>query len=440
MKKLVFASAMVLAGMSLATAAQLKAQDKVTIKDPAEFNAYQMASSQSDPKAKASAIEGFLTAYPQSVVKTMVLGDLLDAYTQSGDQVHELSAAKRLLEVDPANLKALYWAVVLEKAQCAKTSDASVCDDLAALAQKGLAVNKPADVADADWKTQSVTLFTTFHSALAVADIIGKKDVKSAIQEYRAELALYPVEKTTSGPALVDTLQLAEAYAKPDARDQVLAVWFYARAWNFAPAAYKAQIEPKLEYWYKRYHGKLDGGLDDIKAASAKSLFKPDDLQVKAAPTPAEIAHDALTSGDPAKLGLEDREYILANGAQADVDAIWNLMKGQVTPIPGIVIEASASVIKVAVTQDAKDNKAADFIVNLKAPLADKDVPAVGAEFKLQPAAELDGTIDSFTPVAATATRAATAQIVVNAGFIQEEKKKAAPAAHKPAAAHHTAK
>lgn len=438
MKKLVFASVMVLAGMSLATAAQLKAQDNITIKDPAEFNAYQAASSQTDAKAKASAIEGFLTAYPQSVVKKSVLSDLIDAYMQAGDQEHELSAAKRLLEIDPANLKALYWGVALEKMQCAKSSDAAVCGDLAALAQKGLAVNKPADVSDADWKNQSITLFTSFHSALAVADIVGKKDVKSAIQEYRSELALFPAEKTTSGPALSDTLMLAEAYAKPDARDMVQAVWFYARAWNFAPANYKAQIEPKMEYWYKRYHGKMDSGLDDIKAAAAKSLFKPDDLQVKAAPTPSELAHDALTGSDPKNLSLEDKEFILANGVQADVDTIWNLMKGQTTAIPGIVIEASATVIKVAVTPDAKENKSADFIVNLKTPLPEKEIPAAGTEFKTQPAAELDGTIDSFTPVAATATRAATAQIVVNDGFVQAEKKaKAAPAAHKPAAAHH---
>ena len=42
-------------------------------------------------------------------------------------------------------------------------------------------------------------------------------------------------------------------------RDEIKAVWFYARAWDFAPPNFKAQIEPLLEYWYKRYHGTLDG-------------------------------------------------------------------------------------------------------------------------------------------------------------------------------------
>jgi hypothetical protein len=436
MKKLVFASAMVLMGLSLVVAPKLKAQnnDQITIKDPGEYNAYQVASTQTDPKSQASALEGFLTAYPQSVVKKSVLGDLIKAYLATGDLEHALSASSRLLQVDPANLQAIYTSVVIKKIQCSKTSDAQTCDDMGALAQKGLASQKSADLSDADWQKT----IRAFHSALALDYLVGKKDVKAAINEYRTELMLFPLAETTSGPGLVDTLQLAEAYAKPDARDMVLAVWFYARAWNFAPPAYKAQIEPKLEYWYKRYHGKLDSGLDDIKLAASKSLFKPDDVVVKAAPTPAEIAHEALTGGDPNKLNLEDKEYILANGVKEDVDKIWSLIKGQTTAVPGIVIEASTTVIKVAVTDAAKEAKTADFIVNLKKPLEEKDVPAVGSEFKSLTAgtAELDATIDSFTPVPATATTAATAQIIAIDGFIQEKKKAAAPTAKKPAAAH----
>src|ERR1035441_8284177 len=102
---------------------------------------------------------------------------------------------------------------------------------------------------------------------------------------------MYPPEATKTGPGLVDTLQMAEAYVKQElvdaqaqreaeakaqaaptdaalaaaakaAKDQagsdfVQAIWFYARAWNFAPPAFKGQIEPKLEYYYKKYHGDL---------------------------------------------------------------------------------------------------------------------------------------------------------------------------------------
>jgi hypothetical protein len=91
------------------------------------------------------------------------------------------------------------------------------------------------------------------------------------------------------------------------------------------------------------------------------------------------------------------------------------------------------------VTDDAKQAKTADFIVNLKEPLADKDIPAAGTEYGLQSKgqSELDGTYDSYTQIPATDTVPQSVQIVLREGFIQE-KKKAAPV-HKPTPAHHAA-
>jgi hypothetical protein len=68
----------------------------------------------------------------------------------------------------------------------------------------------------------------------------------------------------------------------------------------------------------------------------------------------------------------------------------------------------------------------ADFIVNLKKPLTDKEIPAVGFAYKIPPGTALVGTYDTFTQVPATATLAQTAQIVLRDGEIQLEKKKPA--------------
>lgn len=437
MKKFVFASVMALASVGLVLTPALHAQQSGTIqiKDPAEYNAYQMATTQSSPAAKVAALESFLTTYPQSVVKEYVLSDLMDDYQRMGDADKTLSAASRLLQVDPGNLKALFISVYIKKNQCGKTSDAQTCDDAAALARKGLALQKPANMADDEWKKQTGAVFPIFHSAIALDDVLSKKDVKAAISEYRTELMLYPPEATQSGNGLVDTLQLAEAYTKPEGKDLVQAVWFYARAWNFAPPAYKAQIEPKLEYYYKKYHGDLTG-LDAIKSQAAASVFPPGTYTITPAATPAEIAHKVVVeTPDLTTLNLNDKEFILASGAKDDADKLWGVMKDQITPVPGIVISADANTIKLAVSQDAKDAKIADFIVNLKKPLADKDIPQPGFEFGLQPATELDGTYDSYTQVPATATLAQTAQIVLRDGFIQPEKKKE-PVRRKPSAAH----
>ncbi|MGA7343638.1 MAG: hypothetical protein WBE72_12905 [Terracidiphilus sp.] len=534
MKKLVFASAIALAGVSLVYAPALRAQasDSGQISLPPEqFNAYQNAATQTDPTAKAAALESFLQTYPQTPVKNTVLDQLIDTYQGLNQPDKALSAASRLLQVDPNNMKAIFISVYIKKGQCQKSvdpqsgvsNDPQTCDDAATLAQKGLTAPKPAGTSADDWKKMTSATYPAFDSAIALddeaskKDANGKMDMKDAIAEYRDELMLYPPDATKQvGPGLADTLQLAEAYAKPEARDEVLAIWFYARAWNFAPPAYKAQIEPKLEYWYKRFHGGLDG-LDAVKTAAAQTLFPPADFTVKPAPTPPEIVHNVLaTTPDLTKLNLEDKEFILANGSKDDAQQLWAVLQNQVTPVPGIVISDPATVLKVsvttvreikpkdyvvklttpvdcsavpepptdlhvkdaqayilangvkadtdamgddltaepahirkiviepaitavnvAVTQDAKDNKTADFVVNLKDPESCKDAPAAGFELKLQPAEELDGTYSNFTPVAATATRLATAQIVLSDGFLQLEKK-AAPVVHrKPAAGHH---
>ncbi len=46
-------------------------------------------------------------------------------------------------------------------------------------------------------------------------------------------------------------------------------------------------------------------------------------------------------------LNLGDKEFVLAAGTKEDADKIWAVLKDQATPVPGTVIEAPASAIKV---------------------------------------------------------------------------------------------
>ena len=172
---------------------------QITIKDPAEYNAYQMFSTQTDPKAKAAAGDSFLAKYPQSVVKKAVLDSLLDAYQQTGDSAKVLDTATSLLQVDPNNMKAILYSVMIKKQQCGQKSDAATCDDAAGLAQKGLQVTKPAETADPDWQKMTAVAYPIFHSAVALDNALSKKDFKGAQAEYTAELQLYTDDQSKSG-------------------------------------------------------------------------------------------------------------------------------------------------------------------------------------------------------------------------------------------------
>ncbi len=142
----------------------------------------------------------------------------------------------------------------------------------------------------------------------------------------------------------------------------------------------------------------------------------------------------------PSELKIKDaQDYILANGVKADTDAMGDALTDSPAHLHKITIDPSVTVINVAVTQDAKDNHVADFTVNLKDPVSCKEAPAAGSILGLQPnALELDATYDTYTHVAAAGTTAASAQIVLSGGFLQQPKK-AAPVHHpvKPAAGHH---
>jgi hypothetical protein len=396
-----------------------------TIKDPAEYNAYANATSQSTPQAKAQAIEAFLQQYPNSVAKTTLLIELMDDY-KSFDAAKTLDAAKRLVQLDPNNLRALTFVVYLEHQQA--NGNQAQLDQAAADANKGLNATKGACDSQADYDKVKDTATPIFYSAIG-ADDVAKKDYKGAIDAYTKELQSYKdPTQTTVVPGLLDTYYLGQAYLQEDPKDLKNAVWFLTRAAQFSKPPYQAQIETAAEYWYKKYHcAQNDGacqahpdGLQAIQqlAATPANVFPPSGYNPTPAPpppSPAELAHQAIvgTTGcatvtpappvptaagaaptaapaaaaapaasqdctDALKkgLGLSDEEFILANGDPADQQLIWSIMNGVTAQVPGLVVSATADQVQMAVTPDNQQSNKADFTVNMKTPL--KDVPKQG--------------------------------------------------------------
>jgi hypothetical protein len=370
------------------------AADQITIKDPAEYNAYTNAVGQSTPAAKAQAIEAFLTQYPNTVVKQQMLEMLVGSYQQAGDTAKTLDASRRLLQVDPSNLRALTFIVYVEKSQAAQSNppDQAKLDDAASLAQKGLASSKPEKMSDADYQKLEGIAKPIFNSTIG-ADDVAKKDYKGAIDAYQADLKSYTdPAQTQTGPGLVDTYYLGTAYTQEDPKDLVNAIWYLTRAAQYAKPPFQANIEQAAEYWYKKYHGDLTG-FDAIKTMTQTSVMPPDSYKPVPAPpppSPQDLAHQAVTSTpDLTKMALSDKEFVLANGTPEDAEKVWAVLKGQTFAIPGKVVTATADSVQLAVSEDAKQSNKADFTINMKTPL--KTTPAVGSDVTY------NATFDSYT-------------------------------------------
>jgi hypothetical protein len=403
MKKVVFASMLALATTTLGSAPMLIAQDnaqagQITIKDPAEYNEYTNAVGQSTPAAKAAAIEAFLQKYPNSVVKNDLLEMLMATYQAAGDQDKTLATAQRLLQADPNNLRALFMTAFINKtkATAAMQSNPSAAgpllDDGAAAAQKGLNAPKPANMSDADFQKLKAATTPIFYEVIALS-AQNKKDMAAAVQNFTSDLKSYSdPAQTTSGLGLNDTYLLGQAYAQQNPPDLKNAAWFLTRAALFAPPQAKPQIQSAAEYFYKKYHGSMDG-YPQVQALAQNNLFPPAEYNPTPAPpppSPADLAAQTVASTPDLKtLSLSDREFILFNGKPEDAQKVWDVMKGQRVEVPGKVVSASPTQVQLAVTEDNQASNKADFTINMKAPL--KTPPTVGSN------ATFDATFDSYT-------------------------------------------
>ncbi len=138
---------------------------QLSIQDPTEYNAYTVAVSQADGPAKAVAIEDFLAHYPNSSAKESLLETLLGEYVQANNAGQALSAARRLVQVDPNNVRGLYVLVWIESADAGHSLP--YIADAAEKARVGLNAPKPPCMSDADFQALMKSATPTFNRAIA---------------------------------------------------------------------------------------------------------------------------------------------------------------------------------------------------------------------------------------------------------------------------------
>src|SRR5436305_1590974 len=367
-----------------------------TIKDPAEYNAYVNAVQQQDPNGKVSALEAFLTQYPNSVMKPSALELLMGTYQQTNNQAKVVDTAKRLLAADPNNLRALALLTYLSR-QGLMNGDASKLSDLQTYCSKGLeavkANQKPTGMKDEDFEKLKKDTSLIFNGGCGFA-ALQSKDYQHAQEYLKAAVDQEPND-------LQNVYPLATAYNSAKHTDSLNAIFYLARAASLAPAgsAAQQQIQAYGHAVYKNYHGS-DEGWNDILAAAKSATSPPPDWGTKITkyvpPTPAQQAHDIVKDKTPdqiKQLSFGEWELVLSAGTPEDQAKVWDVIKNVPLQMEGNVIEATSKTeLHIAASADDIEAKRADITLNMSGPIPALRMPKTGDTF------DFEGTPNAYTP------------------------------------------
>ncbi len=359
-------------------------QQKKEIKDPAEYNAYVGAVQQQDPTAKISGLEAFLTQYPNSVMKEDALEILMGTYQQKGDVAKMGDAAKRLLAVNPNNVRAL----ALSTFVATQTQNFA---DGKQYGEKGLqALNtftKPDNMSEADFNTLKQQLGGIFHRGVGLA-ALNDKDFANAVTHLRAAAESAPNDVTVIYP-------LSSAYLKQNPPDHVNGLWFTARAANLAPTPQgQQQIEKYGASQYRKYHGS-DQGWSDLMAQGKNTPFPPPGFTITqyVPPTPAEQAAELVKTKKVEEMSFAEWELVLSEGKPEDAEKVWSVLKGKpLQMVAQVITVVSPTNLKLAGSSDDIEAKRADIDLTMTAPIPARLLPKEGADF------QFEGTPVSYEP------------------------------------------
>ncbi|HWY67099.1 MAG TPA: hypothetical protein VNX88_00465 [Terriglobales bacterium] len=400
-----------------------------TIKDPAEYNAYMSAISNNDPNAKAQSLEAFLQQYPNTVVKEETLEQLMGSYQAANNAAKTTDAANRLLQANPNNVRALALLTYLTRAQCGQQTSPQaaqqLCGQAAQYAQRGLqaadSMPHPAGVSDADFAKLQNGVKVIFNGAIGM-DAVQRKDYPTAQKALSAAISV-----PENANNLQDVYPLATAYLQANPPDSVTGLFYAARAVDLAqgnPAA-QQQIEKFAQYYYKKYHGSLDGW-DEVKQKALNSPAPPPGFTITPAPpqpTPCEFADTIMKQNpDVSQMAYGDWLFVLGSGNEKDAQQVWAFLNGKGIPVSSPdhaakVISATPDELQLATTDDNIHDGKADVTLRMATPLPAAQVPQPGTLLQ----GKWVGKATSYTPLPPAANQGSTGQQSATSGQPQNQ-------------------
>jgi len=364
---------------------------KKEIKDPAEYNSYMAAINSQDPNAKVSALEGFLTQYPNSVMKEDTLELLMRTYQQLNNIPKTMETANRVLQANPKNVTALALLSYLHRLLAQGGQDAANnLTKSAQYAEQGLTAlqtyQKPEGMADLDFAKLKDQLAGIFNASIGIAALQGNDFAK-------AQTALQS-SATANAKDFSIIYPLALSYLNAPQPEYLKGLWYIARAANLAPTPqYKQQIGEFGRRKYIKFHGG-DDGWPDVLAQAQTQEVPPATFAIKPAPTLPEQAAKMCAEKTAAQMSFDEIQFVLTSGNQQCADQVWGQIKDKPLAMVGNVVAATPTELQIAGTYDdinATPPKA-DITVTMAGEMTAKQMPKPGAQQAFQ------GKPASYTP------------------------------------------
>ncbi|MGC2695840.1 MAG: hypothetical protein WA738_08615 [Candidatus Angelobacter sp.] len=368
------------------------------IKDPAEYNAYMTALNTTDPAAKGQAMEAFVAQYPSSIVKIDALEQAMGAYQQASNQQKVEQIARNILQIEPNNVRALAIVVFLERSGIKdKDTGAKARADAERGLQELVNWKNPEGVTPADYEKMKTQMEAIF-AGTAAFGALQQQDYVAARKYYEQALKADPND-------MANNYQMAIALLQPNPIDPV-GFWYGAKALGLAqkqnPQAVQAW-SPYLLSKYKKYHGNTDDWNQRVATAATQTAPPADFVaSIPLAPTPCDLAAQAVQQNGAAALSFSDWELVLscrdktpANKTAAD--QVWQEIQSKEKngeaklKIPvKVVAVPDTSTLEVAVSDDNQTANKTDMKVTLEKPMTKALAPGATTD--------VIGVISEYTP------------------------------------------
>ncbi len=400
----------------------------------AEYNAYQAAQAERNPAQQIKLLDDFVSKYPNSALLVYVYPLYYNAYSQLKNWPKVMEYADKLLALngaDPPTRYSAYFARAFaytnmpqpkgEPDAAAKDLAAKACESAKAGLKTLNELKKPDAMSEEDFNKQKQQPTTVFNYTVATCSMV-QKDYQTAIDAYRAMLALNPDDAIT-------TFKLGQAYMAMNPPQQMEAFWYFARAVTAKNA--NQQQSTQVKTYLRKLIANYQGGnvCDNLTDAELNELLQ---LAGSSAERPAGYKLASSADLDAARKDMTIASVIADLRAGGDKAKItWLASCGLEFPdVPGKLIEVTAGSdavqLKVAfVTSDAEfDGKTTP----------DMDVKVVGqpeaSKLEKDNPVRFTGTLVAYDPDPNFMLHWDKAK--VNAEDIPKEKEKKAPTKKRP--------